>query len=271
VKAGVPWYDFLKCYYAVLFFSAAMYRVLQIVKGLFHNWRIQGPTIDSCSTHPHIYSQSPLKILLLISLLISPALIHAETSWQLKKDKEGIKVYTGDIPNSSIKAVKVICTLNASLSQLAAVLMDTKAHEQWVYNTKTSYNVKNVSPGDWLYYSEVSMPWPLANRDVVVEAHISQPSATGIMYVTVNTAAHILPENKDKVRVPVSKVNWKVTPVGKDRLIVEYVGQADPGGDIPAWVVNAFSTKGPFETFKKLKELVTSPAYQHAQFDFIKD
>ncbi len=208
-------------------------------------------------------------MLLLISFAFTAA--HAETAWELKKDKDGIKVYTGSIPNSNIKAVKVVCIVNASLSQLTALLLDTKAHEQWVYNTKTSYLVKQVSSAHWLYYSEVNMPWPLTNRDVVVDINITQQPATKIMYVSANTAEHYLPVNTDKVRVPLSKVNWIVTPMGNNQLSIEYIGQADPGGDLPAWLVNSFSTKGPFETFKKLKELVASSAYQHARYDFIKD
>ncbi|MCW3123667.1 MAG: lipid-binding domain protein [Flavipsychrobacter sp.] len=196
--------------------------------------------------------------------------LHA-TEWELKKDKDGIKVYTGTVSNSNLKAVRAVFTLNASMSQLTALLLDTKAHEQWVYNTKTSYTVKKVSANNLVYYSEVSMPWPLANRDVVVEMAITQQPVTKVLYVTANTAPGSVPVSKDKVRVPLSKVSWVVTPIGKNKLSVEYVAEADPGGEVPAWLVNSFTTKGPFETFKKLKELVTAPAYRDVHFDFVKD
>ena len=211
------------------------------------------------------------KIVLLMLISFTCAMAHGETKWELKKDQEGIKVYTGSIPNSNIKAVKVTCVLNASLSQLTALLLDTKAHEQWVYNTKTSYLVKQLSDNHLLYYSEISMPWPLTNRDVVVEMTISQEPGTKVIYISVNTADNYVPVNKDKVRVPLSKVNWTVTCIGQNQLSIEYVGQADPGGAVPAWLVNSFSTKGPFETFKKLKEVVASSAYRHAQYTFIQD
>ncbi|MFI5139856.1 MAG: START domain-containing protein [Sphingobacteriales bacterium] len=211
------------------------------------------------------------KIVLLLLISFTCAMAHAETKWELKKDKEGIKVYTGSTPNSNIKAVKVTCILNANFSQLTALLLDTKAHEQWVYNTKTSYLVKQLSDSHLLYYSEIIMPWPLTNRDVVIEMTITQQPGTKVMYISANTAKNYVPVNKDKVRVPLSKVNWTVTCIGDNQLSIEYIGQADPGGSVPAWLVNSFSTKGPFETFKKLKELVASPAYRHAQYAFIQD
>jgi hypothetical protein len=199
------------------------------------------------------------------------AKVHAEPSWELKKDQDGIKVYSATVEGSNIKAVKVACTVNTTLSRLTALLLDTKSHEKWVYNTKVSYLVKQVSPDHLVYYSEVTMPWPLSNRDVTVDLTIRQQQDTKVMYVVANTIAGQVPVKSDKVRVPLSKVNWTVTPLANNQLSIEYVGQADPGGSVPAWLVNSFSTKGPFETFKKLRELVNAPIYANSRFDFIKD
>ena len=211
------------------------------------------------------------KLFAVMLLVCLSVMAHAQTDWELKKDQDGIKVYTGSVPNSNIKAVRVACILDATLSQLAALLLDIKAHEQWVFNTKTSYLVKQVSNSHLCYYSEVNMPWPLTNRDVVVDMNITQQPATKVMYVCVNSTENFVPVNNDKVRVPLSKVYWTVTPVGNNKVSVEYVGQADPGGSLPAWLVNSFSTKGPFETFKKLKGLLVSANYKNAQLDFIKN
>jgi START domain len=211
------------------------------------------------------------KIILLSIATCLYSLANAQTTWDLKKDQDGIKVYSGSVANSNIKAVKVTCIIKASLSQLTALLLDTKAHEQWVYNTKTSYLVKQLSADHQLYYSEISMPWPLTNRDVVVDMVIKQQAGTKVLLVSADAVGQYVAVNKDKVRVPLSKVNWIVTPVGNNQLSVEYIGQADPGGSVPAWLVNSFSTKGPFETFKKMRELVTTTAYRGAKFDFITD
>ena len=204
-------------------------------------------------------------------IFFTSAIAHADTNWVLKKDLDGIKVYTGDMPGSKLKIVRVTCTLNARLSQLASLLLDIPAHEQWVYNTKTSYVVKQLAEGHLIYYSEISMPNPLGNRDVVVDLHITQQPATKVMSVIANAIEQYVPVKKDKVRITLSKVSWTVTPIGKDQISIEYTAQADPGGSLPAWTVNLFTTKGPFETFKKLKELIASPIYQNAHIDFIKD
>jgi len=212
------------------------------------------------------------KILLLLALICGTcAMVHAQTAWELKKDEDGIKVYTGIAPGTHIRAVKVTCLLNTSMSALVALLMDANAHEQWVYSTKRSYMVKQLTPASMIYYSEISMPWPLSNRDVVVEMDISQQPATNVLTVTANAVAQYVPVNKSKVRITHSEVSWRVTPIGNNQLSVEYTGLGDPGGEVPAWLANSFSTKGPFETFKKLKTLVASPGYAKAQYAFIRE
>jgi hypothetical protein len=209
---------------------------------------------------------------LIITLCLCLALpVFAAPEWQLKRDKDGIKIYAGSIPNSNVKAVRAESTLHCTMSQLTALLLDTKAHEKWVYSTKTSYLLKATGPASQLYYSEMSMPWPLTNRDVVVSLQIAQDAATRVLTVTSASVPGYMPEHKGIVRVPRSKATWKVTPIGNNTLKVEYIAEADPGGSIPAWIANMFCDKGPYETFKKLSELLSTGAYNNARFDFIKD
>lgn len=196
---------------------------------------------------------------LLLMLCLASFGSKAQTNWELKKDAEGIKVYTAAKAGSDIKAIKVLCTLNATADQLIAYLTDAKAHEQWVYSTKQSYLVKRVSEGHQIYYSEITMPWPLSNRDVVVDLKIVKNS-NNVITVKASAIDGYVPKDKKKVRISFSDVNWIVTPAGTNTLKVEYVAQADPGGNIPTWVSNMFITKGPFETFKLLRKALKDRA-----------
>lgn len=194
----------------------------------------------------------------------------AQKSWQLKKDQENIKVYTKNSEGSSLKSIKVTCEIDGTLPQLTALLLDAKAHEIWVFNTKISYVVQQVSPQEQIYYSEIKLPWPMANRDIVARLQLTQDPASKVLNVKVDAIKGGVGEKEGVVRAPYSSVVWKVTPVAEGKLGIEYIAHADPGGSVPAWMVNMFSTKGPLETFKKLREMVSLPAYASAKFDFIK-
>jgi hypothetical protein len=198
-----------------------------------------------------------------------PVYTEAQVAWVLKKDKESIRIYTRDTENSSFKSVKVTCTIPGTLSQLTALLLDVNAHKRWVYNTKTSYLVKQINQNQQIYYSEIDLPWPLANREVVVFMNIVQDPVSKVLQVNIDNAENQIPVKSGTVRVPASSVIWKVTPLEGKLLSIEYFGQVDPGGGVPGWVANPFTTKGPFETFKRLRQLITAPEYANASFDFI--
>jgi hypothetical protein len=59
--------------------------------------------------------------------------------------------------------------------------------------------------------------------------------------------------------------------MGKELLKIVYTVEFDPSGAVPAWLTNMFVTKGPLQTFQKLRLAVSRPAYANATVDFIKE
>ncbi|MET0463169.1 MAG: START domain-containing protein [Chitinophagaceae bacterium] len=193
----------------------------------------------------------------------------AQKDWELKLDKQNVKVYTKTQENSNLKAIKVSCELNTTLTRLTAVIFDVNAGTEWVYSTRLCSLIKQVSPSELYYYSEVNLPWPLSNRDFVAHLVAKQDPATRIVTILGPVAPDLVPEKKGIVRVTKSYGRWIITPKGKDLVHLEYMLETDPGGSIPAWLVNMFVTKGPYETFKKLKEQLNKPKYANSKLPFI--
>ena len=177
----------------------------------------------------------------------------ASGKWQLKKEEDGIKIFTRAMANSSLKAVRAEFTIKTTMQELAAYLMDVEKQKDWVYTTKYSNVLKRVSSTEVYYYSDKDMPGPVSNRDAVLHQKITIDPLAGTMSLAGAAVKDMVPVKKNIVRVPYAKVTWDVTPC-KNGLQVIYEAEVDPGGSIPAWVVNMFITKGPYETFKKLKK-----------------
>jgi hypothetical protein len=81
----------------------------------------------------------------------------------------------------------------------------------------------------------------------------------------------MVPKKDKTVRVLNSPARWVLTPEGANRVKVIYTLHADPGGSIPAALVNMFATQGPAETFKKLRVELQRPAYKNAKLAYVKD
>jgi hypothetical protein len=196
---------------------------------------------------------------------------HSQDDWKLKTDKDGIAIFTRTFPDSKFKAIKVEVELDATLTQLVAVILDVNTGAEWVYSTKSSTLLKQVSPSELYYYSEVNVPWPAANRDFIAQLKAVQDSHSRVVTIYGPTFPDYLPVKKDIVRVRRSEGKWIISPVAKRKIKVEYTLRVDPGGDLPAWLVNMFATKGPYESFKKLKEQLQKPMYANVRLPFITD
>ena len=177
-------------------------------------------------------------------------------NWKLDKNKDGIKVFLAENPKSKFKSIKVECTLQGTYDKLITVLTDIDHLKDWVYNTRTSYLIKKLSPYDLYYYTETSIPWPMENRDAVVHLKITRDSLQRFLKVTSENENRFVAEKAGKVRVVHSLINWYVTMPTSKTLSIVYTFEADPGGNLPAWLVNSFADKGPYESFRKLGELL---------------
>jgi len=200
-----------------------------------------------------------------------PPNVFAQDDWILKMDKEGIKVYTKNLDNSPYKAVKTVCTVDATLSRLTAVLMDIKGSKDWVYATKTCTLLNQPSPTELFYYSEVDIPWPVNNRDFIVRLKVTQDENNKAVTIEGENKPTYLPANTDIVRIPQSYSKWLITPMQNGKVQIEYVLQVNPGGTVPAWLINMFATRGPFESFQNLRKQVKKPDYAKVNLPFIKD
>lgn len=201
-------------------------------------------------------------------------LVHvawAQKTWKLISEKDGIYVYTQNLENSKFKAVRAVCTVDCGITRLSYVLMDVSNTRDWVYATKVCKLLKKMSPTDIFYYSEVELPWPVSNRDFIIRITLTQDPKTKIARIVAENHPEYVPEKKNVVRIPKSSGNWILTPLSDGRTKVEYIIHVDPGGSVPAWMVNMLADVGPHSSFSKLKKEVLKEKYNNVKLDGIQD
>jgi hypothetical protein len=197
--------------------------------------------------------------------------VNAQNDWKLKKEQSGIKIFMRTNHNSSFNEIKVEMNIRATLSSLTALLLDVPNHSHWVYNVKTSYILTKVAENELFFYELIDSPFPASDRDLAVHLKITEEPETKVLNITAIGLPGYIPQKKNIVRVPVSNENWKVTPISGNRLQIEYFLEIDPGGSVPAWLINNFAEKGPYESFRHLQEQVDKPKYKNAEVSFIRN
>lgn len=199
-------------------------------------------------------------LILSVAIFFTCCTGYSQDNWVLKKEKDGIKIYSENAGQSKFNKIKVEFNLNGNIYQLANILFDVNNYAGWIYNTKLSSLVKKINNQEEIYYSEVSVPWPMSNRDIYSHIKMHVDSVNKVLTVDSKGLPQYAPERSGIVRVQYSKTHWEISTIDPSKIKVQYFLELDPGGSVPAWIVNMFATKGPFESFKKLGEIIQSKA-----------
>jgi hypothetical protein len=196
------------------------------------------------------------KLSTLILSIVFACSAFSQSNWKLTRDQDGIKVFQADVPNSNYNNIKVECTVPGTYDKLISVLTNLGTYKNWVYQNKSGYILKKVSPTEFYIYTETYVPWPLENRDVVSYMKIERDKDERYLKVTQVSVPNFIPPKPGKVRVPKSNVTYYVTKVSPNTIHISYILEAEPGGEVPGWLVNNFADRGPYESFRKLREIL---------------
>lgn len=179
-----------------------------------------------------------------------------QDNWELRRNENGIAVYTRKLSDASFKQIKVECELPGTTSQLVNVLKDVVHHPNWVYATQKSTLLKKKTDNNYIYYTETDMPWPVTDRDLVAEAIIYPVTKSGQLRMEIKSIPDYLPVKKGFIRIPYSVAVWEISPLPGNKLKINYTFSVNPGGSVPAWLVNASVATGPYNTFMKLRDIL---------------
>jgi len=212
---------------------------------------------------------SPYRIIptILFSVLLTP--IFGQKDCDLKKDQDSIKVYTCRVDDLKFKSIKATFTINTTLSTLISFVMDIDRYNEWQYNTSHPRIVKKINDREMIYYTVVEAPWPISDRDMVVDLVVSQAPKTRAVTITTTGVPDYVSKEKNLVRVPMSMARWVITPISQTKLAVEYTIKIDPGGSVPAWMVNMVCAEAPYVSFRNLRQKIQE--YKKHELSFIVD
>jgi len=180
-------------------------------------------------------------------------------------------VYTCTSEHTKFKSIKVTFTVNARLTQLVAFVLDIENYRNWQYNTIQASLLKKINEQEVIYYTEIEAPWPTSNRDMIIDLRLSQDTITKVLTIVAEGLPQWEPGKDQVVRVPMSIATWTVIPLSSSLLKVDYFIQIDPGGSVPAWMVNMVSAQAPYESFKTLKDKIHQEKFRNVKVPFIQD
>jgi hypothetical protein len=195
---------------------------------------------------------------LALGLIAATAPAHAVSEWRLEKDENGVRIESRAVPGWEIREMRGIARYDGSVEQLVAVIEDPTAAPQLNEFVAESKIVDRDSDGGYRIYALTKMPWPLKDRDVVMQRLIERDPRNGTVTVTDEAVAGGIPEKKGLVRIRRSHNRWTLTPAKDGGAHIELRMLSDPAGPIPSSLINSMSVGIPFRMIERLRTLAVA-------------
>lgn len=173
---------------------------------------------------------------------------------KLRKDADSIKVFVCHVDTSKFKSIRAEFLVRCSTSELIRHVTDIAHYPNWQFNTAKASIIKIVHSNEIIYHTYIDAPWPVEDRDMTVR--MKWLVSDSVTIITANSEPELLAQEKDFIRVPFSHSTWTIHPMANGQLRVVYEMLIDPGGHVPAWLVNWVCAQAPYESFRDLRKRI---------------
>lgn len=199
---------------------------------------------------------------LLLALLCTPTL--ADT-WHLAHDEDGIQVYLDDVPGSTYQRFRGVATINADVRTLVDLQENLRVACKWLYACADMRLLKVEGDSTWVYLT-TTLPWPATTRDIVLQVQTERLD-DGTLLRHLRAVPGMVQHVPGQIRVRQLEGEWRMVPKGERVTEVTYQLQAEPAGDIPAWLANRFVIDAPVVTLKTLRAVAERQGVHPATAD----
>ena len=192
-------------------------------------------------------------------------------SWELSKEREGVRVFTRTVEGSNFKEFKAVGMHNGTISSIVGVLQDEAQFCKWFPDCKEFRIIKRLSSLERLQYMVIKAPFPVNNRDTIQRSKLNQDPISKAVTINIEAQPEELAPVDGVVRIPKSRGFWKIIPSDKGKVEITFQLHSDPGGTLPEWVANLFVTETPLKALIQLSKLAGSEKYKNINLDYISE
>lgn len=194
-----------------------------------------------------------LYLLILYFVLLSfDSFSYGGPDWELESDINGIQIYTKDVEGAKYKQVKGVTNLTVPIEHLIQILTDFNGYHQWIKHISESYVMNATNDTTFYVYTMEDAPWPVQNRYHVSKMTVSK--AESHCTIDFESVPDYVDKRDDAIEMKRQRGSWKLTSLPDGNSQVEFFIDKNPGGYVPAWLVNYLIIETPLKTLQNLKE-----------------
>ncbi|MFT4815026.1 MAG: hypothetical protein ACI80L_001469 [Pseudohongiellaceae bacterium] len=188
----------------------------------------------------------------------------------MKKDKNGIQVYTRSVDGYSYKAIRSVVHLEETrLSSVVSLIRNSKDCPGWSDSCVSATIIEWVSELENYVHTITDLPWPVQDRDMVSHVIWQQDPETLVVTMQGNATRGKLEENEGVVRLTEAQINWELTALENSVVKVVLEAHINPASLLPSWITNMLLVDSPYSSMVGLRERVKLKSYQEVELAYI--
>jgi hypothetical protein len=192
-------------------------------------------------------------------------LATAGEEWRQVLAEDGVVGYSREVPGSDLLEFRSTVVMPARIELIGTILRDVEGLKRSGSSCKEARLIEKTDQNNYTFYVLYGFPTPLDDRDVVLRVSTAYDFALGRAISNLRAVDDPrVPPRKGTVRIRTFSAQFVIEYLGRDKTGIVYTMHADPGGHIPAFVVNYGNKRGLRDNVEDLRKAIRDPKYLKA-------
>jgi len=192
--------------------------------------------------------------------------------WKSVVNRDGVEVYTLKVPGSFVLQMKAKKRMQTKLEALISLMQDVEVMcAEGYLEAKIVKRVDSLDKQIVYTYAVFDMPFPIADREWVLENMFFQDTQSNEIIYKVNAVPNLVPPRKGYVRITHFNNKWRFIPLGKGEVDVEWHIDMSHDGYLANLFHNLVIPGIMPKSLCVIEGILKNEKYQNVTFDFIKE
>jgi hypothetical protein len=195
---------------------------------------------------------------------------HSE--WKLSKEKDGIKIYTRWRPVEKDREARELrgeMVVNVPITNIIQLIKDDEKATEWINRVKVFKNVKIVDDFTWYSYSEMAIPWPMDNQDMVTKNEL-KVYKNGKVAIVLSGASEQVPVKDGIRRIEHFEGGWKMEPLPKGNVKITYSMYNNSKPVIPRLITDPLVFNSFWSTLDDMRKILIKNKNEVIELPYLK-
>ena len=177
-----------------------------------------------------------------------------DEEWKKSLDKDDIIIHTRQTEGSPFNEFLAETEMEGTVKKFCELITDFENYPELFTDCESAIMIQHPESNVYLYHMILKVPFPFARRDIVQQLILDESGNT--VTVQINSRPDQLEVQSDIVRIKKADGFWEVEQISDEKISVKFQYLADPGGDVPPWLVNTFVVQSPYKTLRIMREMM---------------